>query len=1394
MYQAQGGLPQLGILPPLRRYPQGNTPVDRSRALVQQLLNEAEANREVMRLTTMGTPAAAYNLQAGALPQGVEREGPMKQFMRGIASPVTGTAGRLGWIDKPPKPQTTGEVIAHAAGGLIGWIGVGAILAAAGAAAAPVLGLAPVAVGATGMTVPALSSAALIAPVAGLAESAVAAKAITAVGSAALTGALYGAHSSWVEEEPIAPGALKGMAFGAVLGGAGYGVGRAMEKAGKMLPTSEKLIDQYLKRKPVLDTRDIVTMGQAGRLGKMLEAVPERRLAPVVTESMEKVMRATNPSINQPSPKDIGLTFGSSFDKLPVAKRAELIVNAAANHPEVDTLLQPILDISRAVKAPSSLFWGKAVDYEHGYVRDIVNASKPAALELDPSFTKVMAPSQRKLLLEATKAKSLGEQYDLLKRLNKNLKEAQRRLLRSNHVDHFKDLVKNAATNTKAEASVASYVARETAIQDLTWQLGNQISKTVHRHPSVDLPSLQSIKDSASGMVYLKHLKEEAGEGVILSWHPKLEAYLEKLNKDTGKSYTTTTMLNDKQRAEWNAIVKEIKDAGGSVKLMHHGLISFPVPDHIYKKNIPEFIAKMEKLPEGAIYNPINIHDSIKLRTELLKPFPWLGRILTPVRLALGEPFANQARHRVQLHQKYVDQGRVKVRDWIKTLGVKPGKEAVESGVRIGRVHEGIVPEPMHNRLTGAAEILVKHNTKPPKPALERIGKSFGFKTKDLEKVWREVNLIRSNPDRLKSFEAYAAATGVTIEQYTANLLLNTQLYKAGYASGKGAETLAKNLGLKNAKELKVAYQMRKEFDRMFTQSKLDPDLYLPGYLPRFRKLEGKSYDTIVDIFQKSGVPEREIKGYLWMNELSRYAPDTAYAYEQDAFRAYSRYLTGLSKSIHFGDNFWESWVTRFKEMGISKSRMEVLKDLRHWMIGRPGEVEQQMDSMINSLVGAVNNSAWKESWGARPSAELSALLAELQYSGGIGFNPFTAIKNLTQKALALTSITDDGNALHGLKWMAVAKTKKLQPEGKFYLSDCTLLSSRAFTEGLEAQQSAMERMALRLLGNEKIAKAVGKIQDKSMAMFRWSDRSNVEDTWLARFLYLTEAKGAPWSDAANLATRTTMATQFMYGFDSPILYKSPLGRQAGIFMSWPINWAFLLYEQGTSGDIRKAISTVVTMALGAEILTMTGMNFMSIHPVNTARGLLPIAMMSDEDRWPLVARSAASINSYIRAMVDGDVEAVDSAIDSLKNRLRPLVPLGVMSFKVLDFVELVKNDWKKYDKKGRLKYEVAPGEGVRSLIGPTTEAYQRVEDWRMVTRMEGYYRRTRAQAIEAFMNHDYDRFQKLQEQLVVNFGKWIEPKDIRYEVQLRNMTARERQLISLPESMREPYLQKYGR
>lgn len=1359
---------------------------DRLNQVLSQIQSGGSSHGSVaavkQRAMTVGGAIAPY-----MEPTVAESVGPLQQFMEGIGSPVTSTLAKLGAIDRRPRPFTTGEKIAHGIGSLIGWIGLGWIGGAA-------LGAVGIGVGATGAAaggVGAMGSLAraAVSPLAKRATSAAAVKAIEIMGTSTLAGAAYGAHTAWVEDRRLAPEVLKGAAFGAVMGGVGLGVGKLAEKMKITKPTAGKLVQEHFAQRPILDPRNPASVVKTLSSGDLLQRIPQSRLERAVEESSQLAQEALRDLPSSISPNDVGIKFGSAFDKLNPQEQAVALVEAFQNSSRADTILEPILDVARVVEAPGSILKGKIINFRHGYARDIIKAASPAEIKVSEETLKMLPKGQQNIISEmSSKKATLGSQFEHFEQLRRNVRAANNRILKKHNVKSLSELVK--VPGEAAEKAAHRYAKSQEMLQDMTWQLGDQVSKAAHGHPSVNLPSLHAVQSTQAAETYLEVLKKEGDQVTgLLDWHPQIQEIIKKHNDGNMGNFTDLALMPPELRDKVQAAIKQLKAAGDSPKTFRHGLISFGVPEDVLAKDIPKFIQDATELPAGSMFTPLSVHDSLMVQTSLFRPLPVLGRVLTPIRYALGEGFTNQARVRVQKHQKFVDNFATKIEGYFKYLGIRPGKEATAVGVRLttGPLEGRVMPE-FEKAFVGAGSKIVSMRSEPTVQVLSEIARETGTPIKFVKETWQKIYNIQADPKRLKAFQSYASATGITLESFATQHLVSERLRMAGRLSGEAAESAAKMFGLKNAKELKVASEIRKEYDKLFRASGMDPEMYLPGYAPRFReRIEGKTYEEIVRMFRDKGVPEKEIQGYLFMNEMSRHTKGIGYKYEKDAFRALSRYVSGYSKSVHYGDDFFEPWVKHFHEIGMSDERMRLLADLRHYLVGRPGEVEKQTDSMINSFVSVLNTTEWNRVWGERPTAALSSLLAELQVMGGLGFNPFSAVKNLTQKALALSSITDDGNPLHGLKWMAKAQAEKLKMSGKLKLSHCDMLSSRVFHEGLTAHHSSMGRVAKNLGAPEWFVKLTDKTSEASMAMFKRADLSNVEDTWLARLLYLTEAKGAPFSDAANMATQTAMATQFMYGFDSPMLYKTPIGRQAGIFMSWPVNWAFLLYNQGTSGDVRRAISTVVTMAVSAELLTLTGINFMSIHPVNTARGIWPIALMEGEDSWPIAFRTGAAIHQYSRALLNGDPEATDAALDNLKNRLKPMVPAGVIGSRVVNFVDIVKNDWKAYDKRDRLKYEVSKSEAIRGLFAPTRESYERVKDWQRVSRMDGYYRHTRKKAIDAYMNQDFDGFLKLQEQLLFNFGQWISPQDIRYERRLQNMTARERQMISLPRQMREP-------
>ena len=1285
-------------------------------------------------------------------PQAIEKHGPLAQFLYGTGSPVLSTLARMGVIEARPDPVTLGETIARMGGTLLGWTallkftGLGAGLAAAGGAAAKGLGL----------------------------GTSAAARMIT---TSSMYGATFGAHSAWTERKPMGPEMMKSMAFAAGIGAAGAGIGHFARKMKMLkLSTAEVLKQEKFKMQPLLNTQDEQSVLKA------IYDIPEKKVVNVMRDITRRIAERKEPLPSKFRYGDAGLRAGSAFDNKPAHEKAKILLNAFRDSPDKDTLFEPLYDLARVGSMGKLLNRGR-VGASREVVRSIVKATDKAEFDVEPGLLKSLSKKQQVFVNKLKASRTLGEQEDHIRGLFSSIRGANRQLLKNNAVKNYEQL---AAKKGVKLSTLQKYADREALKQDLTWQLGNRVSKVVGGE--VNLPSLTAINEPQTARTVWASLKDELSRGRdldnMVEWHPKMRELFRTLNKQYGMSYSNTTFMPKAARTRVDALIKQIEASGDSVRTLHYDLLSYPVPAHLAKKDIPKWIMAAKEPPAALTYMPHNLQEAITLQRDIM---PIFGRFLTPVRHALGDSFATTARSRVHSHKQFMNDSMKKINTWYKYLGVKPGKEARDAGVRLGAAAEGRIPEETRGIFESVSKRLSGYAQYPRGKAVEQMAKQTGVPKAEIQKIHRAVTKTFKD----KTIVEELKKIGVSKEEYIAQHLMTQRLYRAGTLTGEAAEQAAKSFGLKNVKELKVLYQMRREMDKVFRKAGIDPERYIAGYLPRFAQMDNKSFNQVYTSFKQMGLKDADIKRYMWANELSR--EGQRYTYEQDAFKAFSRYLTGFSKKENFNTLF-EQWDKRFKKMGLPEKRKQLYEDLKAWMVGKPGEVEREMDSLIYRMGGELNKAGWNKAWGARPTAEISEFLAELQYMGGIGFNPFTAVKNLTQKGLALTSITDDGNPLHGLKWMMKARQMKKTPYGKFVMNHNKIIHNRQFMEGLDAQQSSITRFLRNVGVPDPVATASDKVRKSAFHMFRKSDISNVEDTFMAKFLYLTEAKKAPLADAVNLATQTTMATQFMYGFDSPMLYKSPIGRQMGIFMSWPINWAHLMYTQGTSGDAHRAIATVGMFALGSEVLSLTGFNFRSIHPVNTARGILPLAMAEGEDKWPIALRSAAAVRDTIRALSEGDPIATDAAFDRLKQRLRPMVPAGIIGGRVLDFIDVAKHDWKKYDQRDRLRYESSPGEAFRSILGPTTEAKERFETWQQVSRMDSYYRRMRGMAVDAFMSGDYGEFDKLQEQLVVNFGRWIEPQDIRREAELREMSARERQLIGVPASLRDPFLERYGR
>jgi len=466
---------------------------------------------------------------------------------------------------------------------------------------------------------------------------------------------------------------------------------------------------------------------------------------------------------------------------------------------------------------------------------------------------------------------------------------------------------------------------------------------------------------------------------------------------------------------------------------------------------------------------------------------------------------------------------------------------------------------------------------------------------------------------------------------------------------------------------------------------------------------------------------------------------------------------------------------------------MRYYQTLKNKALGIPHDMERSIDASIINL----GKTLFGLDTHGRYTREISGYLTELFYASGLGYNPFTAIKNLTQQIL---SIANFDNPLVGVQRWAEAKRAMMTPYGKTLANTSPQLTSRQPLESLDLEHSVFQMLPGK--GGE-IARS---LKQNSMKMYRASDRSNVTTSHMMKLIDSIE-RGAPLRQAVEEAYSFSMSTQYMYGIDSPAIFKNPVGRILGTFYSWPLNFWSLLGEQGSSKSKWRAVQTLTGMAYGAEVLSKSGLNFMSIHPMETAKGTMPVSMLTEHGQRPVVMQMGDSIREGVNELRAGKPGARDEAISHFIDAVGNITPFAATGRRVRDNVEAIMNDFKVYDDRERLSYEMAregpiyralgiPGEAVRGFIGPTTESRKRWEDLNSIRIHEDSYRRMRRMAVESYMDGDTDEFTKLQQKLMVLYGRAIEPQDLEQEIELRQMDGIERRARGLPESFRKPMLQ----
>ncbi len=1262
----------------------------------------------------------------------------LSQFGKGLVSPVTDTLSGLGVTNPREMPSSLGGIVGNIAGSLVGWTaltvataGIGTKVGLVGAGAAKI----GAATKAAGTGISALTGGKIAATTGGM------------IAKGAAWGGLSQAHTwSFGQQEyenipkDLLVGALTGGAMGGVVGKwTGH-----MQKSGKLSATPQGLINRFVREHNQRHPNSMVTIDDPAALSSAINRSSSREAVFI----RDVLRRSDLDSATTSNVKNLSSSIRKGLQDLDVTSRQR-------------TGLSESLDMLDGVKTKADL--DKVVKRMRLQVKNI--------------------------------SKQLGEDVpETANRLNDSLNQLKR------EVDGF--VTRAVDPQAGVQLAALRYAHNPSAMKfqlRQTQRIGKQMQEfhkkgTLGKHYQVEKHF---------------HFGDEA------------DTFLNKVMRETGvrfdpdpTDFRNPSFLYGKAaqyQDEWTQIMNRTKPS--DITVLPGGSIAFGVNSPVKDGDLLKYLANIKELPVDATTQTISLHDRLILES----PIGWFATKFAPLRAVMGESHFRAVRRANIDHQTYSSTEIENILNIGRKYGWNSQKLRDQHGPHVGKIVErqldsNAAMNATYNRVSRS--MVSQLEAKAPDTDIEqRIARELGIgqgEAKDVIKGYRTT--VGNNQNLLEKMSDQGAVrkadgTVKTLEDFytdiAADYMHNSLLKKVATMSDDEIATLARKMNTR-VDYLKAASEGRITLDRLFQESDIDPHIYRAAYLPHYRQFEGASYKVAMRSFKDIGVRENQAQKIFWANELHR--TDQLVSYDQNFFSAASRYVTGMSKSKFFRPVFDDLDKT-LKGAGVHTSRVQVYEQLKRSIQGIPSEMETAFDNAFHNFARAIGVS------GDKMNAKfVGSLLAELQYTSGMGFNPFMPIRNLTQKALALSSITESGSPIEGLYWLGRAKMAKMSgtDEAKKWIRLNDVLTNRLYTEGLDLQSQGLVKVARMMGASDVAASRMDDVGLKSaMWMFRKSDTSNVEDVFMAKAMYATD-RGFALADAVEMARSTTMATQFMYGIDSPMLYKSLLGKQIGIFQSWPLNWAHMLWEQGTQGNMRRAASTVVTMAVASELLSMTGISMRSIHPTETVQGLLPVKMLEGERDWPLAFRSTVAVLDYMRGLADGDPEAVDTAINNLQRSAEGLVPYGAVTTRTLRFIDRVRHDWRDFADTGFMySAALAPetrenrsrlvrilgedessarNEAVLGLLGTTTKSVQRIQDAEDIQRMDASYRRTRRLAVQAFIDEDYDRFQKLQEQLVVNFGQWIEPRDIMREIEYMGQTARERQTRSLPENLEDAF------
>jgi len=361
---------------------------------------------------------------------------------------------------------------------------------------------------------------------------------------------------------------------------------------------------------------------------------------------------------------------------------------------------------------------------------------------------------------------------------------------------------------------------------------------------------------------------------------------------------------------------------------------------------------------------------------------------------------------------------------------------------------------------------------------------------------------------------------------------------------------------------------------------------------------------------------------------------------------------------------------------------------------------------MLNQLIKDMYQLLGKElPEGMRPSQDVGRAVISLLVQAYMGLNPGSAIKNMTQKMLAVADVSTGTKPLRGFKYLTRAQAFKATRAGKEFCNKyCTLLKDRTYMEGLE-KTARYEWKINRMLD------ATSKV---TMAAFQAADTSNVTDSFLIG-LFAALEDGKSMEEALWQANDVALRTQFPYDLRKPLLFHNPVMRIVGLFASWPIHLVELGVDWVGSSRWGKIILLAALMAGAKYLMRKLGIH-LRISLLDSLEG--HIAFKTATGERAAIVSYAADLSRAARKMASLDKDEWLKAMEELAY----LSPGGTAYKRLMRFYRASQDNWRLRNKKGKVYYQYdrsgwlwdnigIPEEAIRALIGETTESHDYWKD-----------------------------------------------------------------------------------